>query len=205
MAEVRLVRNRWWRLPASVYRLVLALLVFAFGTATEAAGVSPVRSIEVREAGQAFVVDLVMWAPVRRELAFDVLLDFEHIPDWSPNVRESRVINRDGHSATVEYSGHVHLGFLSIPYTTVREVEFASPRTIDTTQVKGTLRRHVSRSVLTPEGAGTRLEYHLEMEPSAMAAPLVNKVRIERELRDTFEAAAGEMVRRKAVAAPSLR
>lgn len=200
-----MVRRQCFRLGALTYRLGCALLVFAIGIGSAAAGVSAVRSVEVRPAGQGFVVDLVMWAPVRRELAFDVLVDFEHISDWSPNVRESRVINLDSHSATVEYSGHVHLGFVAIPYTTVRAVEFAAPAVIETTQIRGTLRRHVSRSVLATEGAGTRLVYHLEMEPSAISAPLVNKVRIERELRETFEAAAGEMVRRKAAATSTVR
>jgi hypothetical protein len=181
------------------------LVVFALATGPAAAGVSAVRSVEVRPTDQGFVVDLVMWAPVRRELAFDVLVDFEHISDWSPNVRESRVISRNGHGATVEYSGHVHLGFVAIPYTTVREVEFTAPAVIETTQIKGTLRRHVSRSVLTNDGAGTRLVYHLEMEPSAISAPLVNKARIEQELRQTFEAAAGEMLRRKAAGTPTVR
>jgi hypothetical protein len=184
---------------------VCALLVFAIGIGSAAAGVSAVRSIEVRPTGQGFVVDLVMWAPVRRELAFGDHSGTCSKSTSTPNVRESRVMSLDSHSATVEYSGHVHLGFVAIPYTTVRAVEFTPPEVIETTQIKGTLRRHISRSVLTTEGAGTRLVYHLEMEPSAISAPLVNKVRIERELRETFEAAAGEMVRRKAAATPTVR
>jgi ribosome-associated toxin RatA of RatAB toxin-antitoxin module len=185
--------------------MACALVAMALAGSSATAGGSAVKRIEVRPTEQGYTIDLVMWAPVRREVAFDVLVDFEHIPDWSPDVRQSRVLKRDDHSATVEYSGRLRFGILPVPFTTVRDVEFTSPALIETNQVKGTLRRHQSRTVLTTDGAGTRLNYHLEMEPAAVSAALVNKDRVEHQLKDTFEAAAGEMVRRSTGAAPSPR
>ena len=67
------------------------------------------------------------------------------------------------------------------------------------------MKRHKSRISLAAEDAGTRLDYHLEMVPSAVAAALLNKVRLEQEFRETFDAAAGEMLRRKSAATPTQR
>jgi carbon monoxide dehydrogenase subunit G len=144
-----------------------------------------------------------MWTPVARELAFDVLVDFEHISNWTSSVRQSRVLKREANKVTVEYSGSVQMGPVAVPFTALREVELSPPVLIESTQIKGTMRRHKSRIRLAAEGAGTRLDYHLEMEPSTFAAAFLNRSRIEQELRDTFDAAAAEMLRRPAAAPTS--
>ena len=106
---------------------------------------------------------------------------------------------------TVEYKGSVRFGAMTVPFTTVREVEFAAPALIESNQIKGTMKRHKSRISLADEDSGTRLDYHLEMVPSAIAGGLLSKVRLEQEFRETFDAAAREMLRRKSAATPAQR
>lgn len=203
--ETNLVRIACRRGFALLRGLLLGLAFTAPGLDLAAAADSAVRSVDVRSTGDGYVVDLVMWTPVARELAFDVLVDFERIANWSPSVRASRVVKREAKGVTVEYSGNVRLGAVTVPFVTVREVEVAAPAVIESTQVRGTMRRHRSRIDLAPEGAGTRLDYHLEMEPSAIVAALLTRSRIEQELRDTFEAAAEEMLRRRPAATAAAR
>jgi carbon monoxide dehydrogenase subunit G len=182
-----------------------ALIAVAFGLASAAAAESAVKSIEIRRTEDGYVVDLVMLAPVPRELAFEVLVDFEHMASWVPNVRESRVLKRDPDRATVEQQGVAHFGLLSFPFTTVREVEFAAPASIHSTQVKGSMKRLESRMSLAPDGAGTRLDYHVEMVPGGAAAVVLSKSFLEHEFREQFDAIIAEMVRRKGGAAPAPR
>lgn len=169
----------------------------ALALASVAAAESAITSIEVRQTEDGYVVDLVMWVPVPRELAFEVLVDFEHMANWVPNVRNSRILEREADRTTIEYEGVVRYGFLTIPFTTVREVEFAAPAWIHSIQVKGTMKRHESRIDFAAEGTGTRLDYHVAMVPSAIAALVLNKRRVEHELREHFDAIAAEMLRRK--------
>lgn len=187
------------------YGLLSALAAIGLALGSTAAAETAVRTIEVRSTGEGYVADLVMWTPVARDLAFDVLVDFEHIANWTPNVHESRVVKREPNRVTVEYSGSVRIGAVIVPFTTLREIELSAPALIVSTQIEGTMRRHKSRISLATEGAGTRLDYHLEMEPSAIAGAMLNRARIEQELRDTFDAAAGEMLRRKSAATPTVR
>jgi uncharacterized protein YndB with AHSA1/START domain len=184
-------------------RVLLALASLGLGSA--AAAESAVRHIEVHPSGEGYVADLVMWAPVPRELAFEVLTDFEHAPHWAPNIVESHVLKREAHRTTVEYRGIAHFGAWNIPFTAVREVESTAPALIESVQISGTMKQQRSRITLTPDGGGTRLDYHLEMVPSTISRVLVTRARIEQELRDTFNAAEGEMLRRKSVAAPTAR
>ena len=168
----------------------------AIGLASAAAAEPAVTSIDVRQSQDRYIVDLVLRLAVPRELAFEVLVDFEHMANWVPNIREGRVLMREAARATIEYEGVVRYGFLAVPFTTVSVVEYAVPTWIHSTQIQGTMKRHESRIELTAEGMGTRLDYHAEMVPGAIAAVVVNERRIEHELREQFDAIAAEMLRR---------
>jgi Polyketide cyclase / dehydrase and lipid transport len=177
----------------------------AFALAPAAAAQSAVTGVEVRQTQDGYAVDLVMCLAVPRELAFEVLVDFEHMASWVPNVRESRVLEREANRATIEYEGVVRYGILAIPFTTVRRIEFAAPAWIRATQISGSMKRHESRIELAVRGAQTCLDYHVEMVPGTLAAMVLNSRRVELELREHFDAIAAEMLRRNAAPPPASR
>ena len=53
-----------------------------------------------------------------------------------------------------------------------------------------------SLMTLTPDGNGTRLNYHLEMVPAGLASAVLSKDFVQNELTEQFKAIIGEMVRR---------
>jgi ribosome-associated toxin RatA of RatAB toxin-antitoxin module len=177
--------------------LAAGLFAFAVGHASIAVAEPAVASIDIREIGEGFVVDLVMRAPLPRELAYEVLTDFEHMANWVPNVKESRVVKREGNRTTVEQQGLARFGLLSFPYTTVRDVELDAPASIRSTQVAGSMKRLTSLMRLSSEGGATRLDYHAEFVPGAVAAKVLTKAFIEHEFSEQFEAIVAEMIRRK--------
>jgi ribosome-associated toxin RatA of RatAB toxin-antitoxin module len=185
----------------------LSAVVAAAALATTAAvfAAPAIRSVEVRTSGEGYALDLVMWVPAPPEVAFGVMVDFEHMPDWVPNLREVRVLKREPHRVTVEHRGVVRFGFLNIPFTTRREIDFDAPSWMHTVQVEGTLRRHESHLRFAADGPGTRVDYHVEMVPGALAALVMNESSVESELRAHFEAIAAEVTRRQEQAAPPSR
>lgn len=184
-------------------RLWAAIVAAAMATSAAVFAAPPIRSVEVRASGEGYAVDLVMWVPAPPELAFGVMVDFEHMPDWVPDLREVRVLEREAHRVTVEHRGVVNLGFLAVPFTTRRAIEFDAPRWMHTVQLEGTMRRHESHMHFVAEGAGTRIDYRVEMVPGGLAALVMTERRVESELRAHFEAIAAEIDRRQALAAPS--
>jgi hypothetical protein len=174
--------------------LVPALLVAAVNC--YAADESPVRSINVNYDGETYVCDAVMFAPVQQLLAWEVLTDFEHMAQWVPNVRETIVLRRDASSATIEQHGVARYGAVSLPYATERRMELDKPVAIRSAQVRGSLRRVESLMTLESEGSGTRLTYHLEIVPSAVASVAMSAGYLEREIPEQFNAIIAEMVRR---------
>ena len=61
------------------------------------------------------------------------------------------------------------LAGISVPFLSLRKMELEPQNTILSTQVSGSMRKLVSLMRVTPEGAGTRLDYRLEIVPSAFA------------------------------------
>jgi carbon monoxide dehydrogenase subunit G len=170
-----------------------ALLLADSGhAATETA----IRSIDITQATDAYVANVVMVIPVPTDVAWQVLTDFDHMAEWVPNVRESKVIAREPNAVTVEQHGVAKFGLASFPYVSVRRMESDPPRTIRSTQLKGNMRRLESLMTVAPDGDGTKLVYHFEMVPGPLAATVMSKEFLEHELREQFGAIIEEMVRR---------
>jgi uncharacterized protein YndB with AHSA1/START domain len=161
-----------------------------------AAAESAIRSIDIAYDGTTYVCDVVMLAPVPRSLAWDVLTDFEHMAQWVPNVRQSKVAQRHDQAVTVEQRGVVKYGLVSFPYATERRIELHLPSTIHSTQTRGSLQRVESLMTLESVGAATRLTYHLELVPSRLAGAVMSTGFLEHELAEQFGAIIDEMTRR---------
>jgi len=178
-------------------RWTLWLLVpWVLASGVAAAAESPIRSIEVVRAADAYVADLTMFAPVPGGLAWTVLTDFEHQPEWVPNLRESKVIESDGNTLTIEQRGVAKFGIASFPYVSVRQIVLEPERTVRAKQLKGSLRRVESLMTLSPDGNGTQLQYHLEMVPTGLASAVLSEDFLRHELTEQFSAIIAEMVRR---------
>ena len=115
---------------------------------------------------------------------------------WVPNVRESKIVSNNGNVLSVEQKGTFKYGILSIPYTSVRKMELEPEKSILATQVSGSMRKLVSLMRVSSDGAGTRLDYRLEMVPSTIASSVMSKDFLKGELTEQFTAIVGEMVRR---------
>ena len=87
-------------------------------------------------------------------------------------------------------------GLLSFPYTSVRKMQLDPQNTILSTQVSGSMRRLVSLMKVSPDGAGTRLDYKLEIDPAGIAATVMSKSFLQHEIAEQFTAIVGEMVKR---------
>src|SRR5450432_176825 len=117
--------------------------------------VSP-QAIDVTRAGDSYIVNVTLSVAVPVKQAWSVLTDFENFSRWIPNVTHSRVMRRARDVAVVEQSGTTKVGPASFSYTTEGSVRLKEPVSIQSTQIKGDMRRLESSVSLRPEGRGTR-------------------------------------------------
>lgn len=181
--------------PGTVRRwLVLGFLPLAFQAA--AADSPYLRSVTVTREDASYVCEAVLFAPVPPLLAWEVLTDVDHMVGWVPNLRQSRVLRREGDVAIIEQVGLAQFAFLSFTFTTERRLELNRPVSISAVQIRGDARRYNSVLRLTPEATGTRLNYHAEFEPGLLASLVLSRDFFEHEIGEQFTAMIGEMVRR---------
>ena len=185
-----------WRVHLRHWRNGLAALACVAAVGAIAQNKGPVRSFDIVKNNDGYVANVVMFAPVAPAIAWNVLTDFDNMQKWVPNVRESRIAARDGNAVTVEQKGVAKLGLLSFSFTSARKMELDPQKSILSTQVAGSMRRLVSLMKLSPDGAGTRLDYKLEIEPAGLAATVMSKEFLQHEVTEQFTAIVGEMVKR---------
>lgn len=158
---------------------------------------SQVRGIDVAHDGDAYVVNVDVFAPVKRQIAWDVLTDFPNMAKWVPNVNESLVVKPGDRQMTIEQRGTAKFGGVGFSYTSVREIVLDPQTTIRSTQVKGSMRRQESLMTLSQESDGTRLHYRLEVVPGLLASAAFSEDRLKQEIDEQFTAILGEMAKRR--------
>jgi carbon monoxide dehydrogenase subunit G len=187
----------WHRAGSALATLARTAALAASLVAAGAFAQSPVKTFDVVQNDNGYVANVVMFAAVPQAVAWGVLTDFDNMQGWVPNVKSSRITGREGdNTLTVEQKGTAKFGLLSFPYTSVRRMQLEPQRTIQSTQVTGSMKRLVSLMKLSADGAGTRLDYRLELEPSGIAASVMSKEFLQHELTEQFTAIVSEMVRR---------
>ena len=162
-----------------------------------AAAQSPVRSIDVTHDGDAYVVKAQMFAPVSRAVAWDVLTDFPNMAKWVPNVTDSTIVKPGDKQFTIEQRGTAKFVGLSFSYTSLREIVVNPQTTIESTQIKGSMKLQHSLMTVSPDGDGTRMQYQLELVPSLLASAVMSEDFLKHEIEEQFTAIVGEMIKRK--------
>ncbi len=177
-------------------RMLLVLVFSLIATAPALAARTRVF-VEVSRDGDTFRIDAALFAPVPLDLAWEVLTDFERMEQFVPNVRDSRILSRQGDRLTILQRGVARFGPLAFPFESERIVEISRPSEIRSSQVKGNMRRLESFTRFAATDGGTRLSYRVEVEPGAFFPAALTERFLIHEIEEQFEAIVAEMIRRE--------
>lgn len=182
----------------SALRIVRLLIVTLATLVTMSPGVqaSPRVSVSIQRNGDVFDIDAVLLAPVPLDVAWEVLTDFESMEKFVPNVQASRIVARDGNRLTIEQNGVARFGPLRFSFASERIVELTPRTLIRSTQTRGNMTRLESLTRFSPTPDGTRLDYHVDVEPDTMFPAALTQRFLVHEIEEQFEAIVREMVRR---------
>lgn len=183
-----------WRIPC----IALALLAAQAGAAEAAEDLS----VAVERRGSLFAVRAraIVAAPVT--LVWQVLTDYERLPQFIPGISSSVVLLRSADRVLVEQHGEARFLVFSIPIEVRYEVQESPPYWIASRAVGGNLRRMSSRYDLNPNAArpGVQLDYTGEIEPDFELPPLVGPFALRSMVEEQFTAMVDEIERRAAPA-----
>ncbi len=169
-------------------------------------------TVTVERDGDTFYVRARASVAVDPRVAWDTINDYEHMHDFLPNIKRSKVVARNATRLAVEHTGRFPLFFFDIPvrvrlgvvqHPYERIVARSEAGTVD--GAPQTLRAFSGSCDLTvitlARRAGVRMEYEARFELAEPLPPIIGGLfgtaMVTKTVRLQFEALVREMVRRQ--------
>lgn len=156
--------------------------------------------VNAKKVSDMVVIDVSFMVQATPKEAWDVLTDYERMPQFLPNLQSSKIIARTPTQLKVAQKGGVSHGPISLTFEVVREVDLKPFTEILSRVVSGTLKKVDSTTRLAVTGEGTRVTVHSESIPNVWVPPGIGPAIIEGETRDQFNAMRDEILKRKEAA-----
>jgi carbon monoxide dehydrogenase subunit G len=187
--------------PTRSARRGIVILIAACAAAT---GLPPAAaqeiSIEAGREGDFITFTASAELKVERRTAWEVLSDYDHLADFIPDMKSSRVVLRTSDGAMVEQKGEFSFLFFHQPVDVVLAVYEEPQRRIVARAVAGNLRDMEGRYELLASGQGVRLSYSGRFTPDFYLPPLIGMPIVRNVMAKRFRAMVAEILRRDALA-----
>lgn len=153
--------------------------------------------VKVGISGQQVTVDVEILIPASPQQTWLVWTDYEHLPDFIPSLKESRVVARQGNLYQLYQRGFSQHGPISFPFETQHEDEHVLPHDIiRSKQIKGSLKSLAATTQFLAENNHTRVRYHAESVSGFWLPPIVTQLFIEHETAAHYRLMRDEVLRR---------
>ena len=179
-------------MPALALHLlsVLALLVIGQLQAAEVV-------VHASRQGEALEVEASAQFEADVRQTWQVLTDYDHLADFIPGMRVSRILLRKGNGLIVEQKGEARLLFFSYPIEVKLAVEEFPYERITSRAVAGNFREmHGAYHLEAGEGRIT-LRYRGRMTPDFIVPPLIGTFVLRKNVERQFGALVDEILRRQ--------
>jgi ribosome-associated toxin RatA of RatAB toxin-antitoxin module len=185
-----------WRLSRQFALLLLLSCAAFMANASE-----PMR-VQAHRQGDAVQVQVQTTVKAPYELIWKTLTDYDHMAEFVPGIRSSRVLERRGAITTVEQVGIAHLWFFRFSIDVVVETTEQPPHLIGIRVLKGNLKQ-LNGGYQLEKVNGSDDEFVLRWEgviepdiavPQAIAVPLLRA-----SLAEQFAGMVKEIERREAL------
>lgn len=153
-------------------------------------------------------VDASVLAEAPPAACYEVLTDFERLPEFVPGMRSSRVVSQPGEMLRVEQVGVTGPALFGITVRTTLGLSLLPPGPgregrIDFSSQGGNLRQMYGAWLVREDKAGCRIAYRATIEPDFPVPPLVGTWLMRSQINGQLEAIAREAKRRAELADPA--
>ncbi|GAC1505111.1 MAG: hypothetical protein NVS1B6_13070 [Steroidobacteraceae bacterium] len=166
------------------------------------------QKVSIETSGQGNLITVRASAEMQVDLStvWNVISDYDHLAEFIPDVRSSRVVQRDGHNVLIEQTGEFGFLFFRQPVDVQLAVVESPPRRIVARAVGGNLTEMEGRYTLEnlPTGA-VRLSYSARLVPEFPVPPFIGRTVVRNVLARQFTAMVKEILRRDAAARSALQ
>jgi carbon monoxide dehydrogenase subunit G len=178
-------------------RAVIGVLACAAALSAQDA-LSQALSLETYRQGDAVTVFAGVELQVDPGIVWAVLSDYDHLSDFVPNMRVSRVVSRNGATAIVEQKGEFGLLFFRQQIELKLEITETPKRTIVARAIGGSFREMSGRYDLEDTGRGVKIAYTGRFVPDFPLPPFLGIIAIRHSAATQLGAMVDEILRRDA-------
>jgi hypothetical protein len=132
------------------------------------------------------------------ETAWRVLTAYDRYTDFIPDLRTSRIVARQGATATVEQSGDARVWRVPVPLDITFEIVESPPTGLHSRAISGSLRAMESSYKLTPDEHGVSLDYIGHVAPGFEFFGSIELDVVKQNVARQFQALADEIERQSA-------
>jgi ribosome-associated toxin RatA of RatAB toxin-antitoxin module len=151
--------------------------------------------VDAHKDADAVKIDAEFSVAVSKEQAWQVMVDFEHMPQFLPQLISSRILSQTGNHLRVSQLLNVPISLFSYQYESVRDIDLKPFSEIRAASVGGS-ESYKSVALLKPALGQTVISYHAEWHPesSLLAGFALDSMR--NQIRQQFTAMQQEMLKR---------
>jgi len=153
--------------------------------------------ITIQSDGEQIVVDATFTVPVKPELVWETLTDFNSIHNYISSVQSSKIINKIENILYVSQDSIIKIGFFTFAFESTRQISLFPFWKIKERMIKGNMRKMEETTQLLQEGDQTRIAYHASIVPDMWVQKFIGQVLIEDEAREQFQEIIKEILRRE--------
>lgn len=176
--------------------LLLGCALSAWGAAPAAAQpVAPrfelsVERVDGADGDQAYQITSSGTVAATPAVVWRILTDYNHLADYLPNMKSTRVVSRNGDRVIVEQLGTARFLFFSQAIRLVVQVRERAPDRIDISLVDGDMKVYRASWELSPlAGAtGTRVVYNATIVPKFDVPGIVGKNVVRKDIAEMMAA-----------------
>ena len=181
---------------------LLATALLLLGAAGPVSG-AMAQQLDIAAANQGDFIRVTASADLQVDprTVWAVISDYDHLAEFIPFMRSSKVVQRDGDKLQVDLAGEFVFLFFRRPVEVRLEVVETPQRQIVARAVSGNLRSMEGRYVVEPLPSGlVRLSYAGSLTPGFPVPPVLGVFVVRMVVTRQFRAMVAEIVRRDAAA-----
>ena len=184
-----------------------AIAVAAFAALVLAAGAARSQEITVRttRTGDTFEVEARVVMAVPRATAWQVLTDYERLPEFIPGLHKSQVLSRVANRVLLEQRGELRFLIFSVPMEVRMEVEERPLEAVLSKALSGTVRAMQGRYDLAAVAEGTEFRYRGTIVVDLGIPGFLGELIVRSNVESQFNAMVREILRRAHAAQPISR
>lgn len=147
--------------------------------------------------GERFDVEASAEFEAGVELAWAVLTDYDHLAEFIPGMKQSRVVSRESQAVVVDQSGEASLLFFTFPIQVRLAIEEQPFDRIESRAISGNFRELSGSYRLEKRGKRLLLGYSGRMTPDFAIPPLIGTLLVRNTVARRFRAMVDEILKRQ--------